>query len=35
MEIDEDYKEYIQRREKHTTLHYDDNGSLIKTINRK
>ena len=35
IEIDEDYKEYIQRREKYTTLHYDDNGSLIKTINRK
>jgi len=35
MAIDEDYKEYIQRREKYTTLHYDDNGSLIKTINRK
>src|ERR687889_20145 len=35
MEIDEDYKEYIQSRERYTTLRYDDNGSLIKTINRK
>ena len=35
MEIDEDYKEYIQSREKCTTLHYDNNGSLIKTLNRK
>jgi len=35
MEIDEDYKEYIQSREKCTTLHYDDNNKLINTLNRK
>ena len=35
MEIDEDYREYIQSREKYLTLHYDSNGSLIKTLNRK
>ena len=35
MEIDEDYREYIQNREKCTTLHYDDNSKLINTLNRK
>jgi UDP-N-acetyl-D-mannosaminuronic acid dehydrogenase len=35
MEIDEDYREYMQRREKSTTIQYDKNGSLINTLNRK
>jgi UDP-N-acetyl-D-mannosaminuronate dehydrogenase len=35
MEIDDDYREYIQRREKYVGLHYDNNESLIKTLSRK